>query len=179
MAGKGTAILVLGGIAALAVMPKKKRRKAVAKKEAGIASSGVIDRTSPPTASDPNSLAYHWRVREKPAIGIVYVAEIGRPPMRTPDVVKTWKVIGEADNAADARDMAISAIGQIPGYEPELEIADAGQEGDLEWRVYVDAERGYVGQYRLTGGQWMAALEGPSYDEGFKQRLLEIARKSG
>ncbi len=180
MAGKGTAALVLGGAAAFMLMPKKKKRRKKKVKPAGegIAVEGSIQRTSAPSAESQNPNAYQWRVAIKEA-SVVYVAQIGRALMRKPEEgVKTWTDVGEADNVEDAQEMAIAAIEQMPGYEPDLEIVDSGQKGAWEWRVYTDPERGFVGQYRLPGGQWLAALEGPQYDEGFKIRLWELSEKA-
>lgn len=179
MAGKGTAALILGGAAAFMLMPKKKKRrkgKAPTPKE-GIAAEGSVQRTSAPSAESQNPNAYQWRVSI--IEGLVYVAQIGRPLMKEPEKgVKTWTDIGEADNVEDAQDMAISAIEQMPGYEPDLEIVASGKKGAWEWRVYTDPERGFVGQYRLPDAPWLAALEGPEYDDGFKIRLWELAEKA-
>lgn len=180
MAGKGTAALILGGVAAFMLMPKKKRKKAKKKvtPEEGIVAEGSVERTSPPDSRDPNSLAYQWRVTAKSA-SIVYVAEIGRPLLRDPDVVKTWKAIGEADNIDDAKEMAIAAIEEVLGYEPELEIIDSGTKLNWEWRFYADPERGAVGQYRLLpDGRWESTIEAAEYTEQLRNGLWAMAQKA-
>ncbi len=180
MAGKGTAALILGGAAAFMLMPKKKKRKKgkVTIPKEGIAAEGSVQRTSAPSAESQNPNAYQWRVAIKEA-GVVYAAQIGRPLMKEPEKgVRTWNDVGEADNVEDAQEMAIAAIEQMPGYEPDLEIVDSGRKGAWEWRVYTDPERGFVGQYRLAGAQWLAAIEGAEYSEGFKLRLWELAEKA-
>lgn len=177
MAGKSTLPLLLAaGVGAVLLTRKKpaKKKKKEAEAKKGVVASGSVDRTSIPAAGE-SPLAYQWRVRESDE---TYIAETGRPEtLRDPDTIKKWTAIGEADTVEDAKDMALAWISEQSGYESEVEVVDSGTKNEWEWRVITDPERGFIGQYRLAGGQWLGAVEGPEYTEQFKHAVWAAAIK--
>ncbi len=177
MAGKSTLPLLLAvGVGAVLLTKKKpaKKKKKEAEAKRGVVASGSVDRTSIPAAGE-SPLAYQWRVRESDE---TYIAETGRPEtLRDPDIIKKWTAIGEADTVEDAKDMALAWISEQSGYESEVEVVDSGTKNEWEWRIITDPERGFIGQYRLAGGQWLGAVEGPEYTEQLKHAVWAAAIK--
>jgi len=178
MAGKSVLPLLLAAGAGAVLLSKKKpaaKKKTAPKNGNNVVASGKVDRTSIPKAGE-SPLAYEWRVRRSNG---TYISETGRPATLRDPVVKMWKAIGEADTVEDAKELALAWIDEQPGYESEAEIVDSGTQnssvGQFEWRVITDPERGLIGQYRLPGGQWLGAVEGPEYTDQFRIAIFDVA----
>ena len=183
MAGKSILPLLLlaGAGAVLLTKSKPSKKKAKAPKEVTstdvVVASGSVQRTGIPSPGD-NPRSYHWRVRSEDD---VYIGEARRPPLREPDpdadFEEKWTAVGEADTAADAEEMVLAWIEKQDGYGDPVDIVDGGVKTEWEWRVITDPERGFIGQYKLKGAQWLNGVEGPEYNDPFKFSLWAVAIK--